>query len=206
MLNNGLTASDLGLVECGQYCNPERPTTIVPGGKVDGKEYAAGNSCAFHMNRKRTWFVKKKYRNCLGDWIKPEQGELIRHALYTFDLSSPTSGRNKRVLLAGDAAHLMPPFMGQGMCAGLRDVWNLSWKLDRVLKGEASDRLLDSYENRTKASRDRSHKIVHVLGSIICIPDKEEASKRPAFSFEDAPQMAPFPLDQRRPYCKRCTG
>jgi 2-polyprenyl-6-methoxyphenol hydroxylase-like FAD-dependent oxidoreductase len=194
MLNNGLTASDLGLVECGQYCNPERPTTIVPGGKVDGKEYRRWEFMRLPHESKEDMVCEEKVQELLGDWIKPEQGELIRHALYTFRSLITNKWRNKRVLLAGDAAHLMPPFMGQGMCAGLRDVWNLSWKLDRVLKGEASDRLLDSYEIERKPHATEVIKLSMFLGSIICIPDKEEASKRDQhFLSKDAPQMAPFP-------------
>ena len=51
-----------------------------------------------------------------------------------------------RVFLAGDAAHQQPPFIGQGMCQGLRDVTNLCWKMISVLHGESGDALLNTYE------------------------------------------------------------
>lgn len=150
ILNDGLTANDLGLVDCGQYCNPERPTTIVPGGYAKGKEYRRWEFMRLPHETKEEMIQVEKVHNLLGEWIKPEQGQLVRHALYTFRSLITDEWRRGRILLAGDAAHLMPPFMGQGMCSGLRDVWNLSWKLDRVLKGEANDDLLDTYEQERK--------------------------------------------------------
>ena len=58
--------------------------------------------------------------------------------------------REGRVLLAGDAAHMTPQFIGQGMNAGVRDAYNLGWKLDAVLRGQAGDALLDSYERERR--------------------------------------------------------
>lgn len=194
MLNDGLSAVDLGLVECGQYCNPERPTTIVPGGKVNGCENRRWEFMRLPHETKEEMLNVEKVHSLLGDWIKPEQGELVRHALYTFRSLVAEQWRKNRILLAGDAAHVMPPFMGQGMCAGLRDVWNLIWKLDSVLRGEAEESLLDTYEKERKPHVTDVIKLSMFLGNIICIPDQEKAAQRDAlFLSENRPQMQPFP-------------
>ena len=103
--------------------------------------------------------------------------------------------REKRILLAGDAAHLMPPFMGQGMCAGLRDVWNLVWKLNLILKGAASDNLLDSYEpERSPHISDVIDASVY-LGEVICVSDEKQAAERDeAFLSGTATPPPPFPI------------
>jgi 3-(3-hydroxy-phenyl)propionate hydroxylase/flavoprotein hydroxylase len=194
ILSEGLSAKDLGLIECGQYCNPKRPTTIVPGGAENGRELRRWEFMRLPHETQEEMVQQAKVQQLLGDWIKPEQGELVRHALYTFRSLITDKWRVNRIILAGDAAHLMPPFMGQGMCAGLRDVWNLSWKLDKVLRGDASETLLDSYELERKPHVTEVVKLSMFLGSIICMPDEQDAANRDALFLSDTPpQMAPFP-------------
>jgi len=82
----------------------------------------------------------------LKPWVGPEDVELERSAVYTFHSAIATRWRNGRLLIAGDSAHLTPPFLGQGMCAGMRDAGNLAWKLGRVLRGQNPDALLDTYQ------------------------------------------------------------
>ena len=84
------------------------------------------------------------------------------------------------MLLAGDAAHQTPPFMGQGLCSGLRDAANLAWKLHRVLAGSSADALLDTYE------QERAPHIRHVvetsvaMGRVVCERDPERVAQRDA--------------------------
>ncbi|WP_308013282.1 bifunctional 3-(3-hydroxy-phenyl)propionate/3-hydroxycinnamic acid hydroxylase [Streptomyces beigongshangae] len=78
--------------------------------------------------------------------VGPDSIRILRAAVYSHHVRSAARFRVGRVLLAGDAAHAMPPWIGQGMAAGVRDVGNLCWKLDAVLRGELPESVLDSYE------------------------------------------------------------
>ena len=195
-LNDGLTARDLGIPECGQYANPVRPTTIVPGGvESDGRVLRRWEFMRLPHETKEEMVKEEKVWDLLNAWIKPDQGELIRHALYSFRSLVADSFQKDRIFLAGDAAHVMPPFMGQGMCAGLRDVWNLAWKLDLVLSGKADASLLETYTPERAPHVTDVIKISMFLGSIICMPDPEDARKRDEmFLGGNAPKPAPFPI------------
>jgi 3-(3-hydroxy-phenyl)propionate hydroxylase len=85
-------------------------------------------------------------RHLLSRHIEVDKFEILRHLVYTFNALMAERWRERRVFLAGDAAHMTPQFVGQGMNAGVRDAYNLGWKLDAVLRGRAGDRLLDSYQ------------------------------------------------------------
>jgi 3-(3-hydroxy-phenyl)propionate hydroxylase len=76
--------------------------------------------------------------------------EIVRVAEYTFRAQLADRWRDRRVFLLGDAAHLTPPFIGQGLGAGMRDAMNLAWKLAGVLGGTLPERVLDSYEAERK--------------------------------------------------------
>ncbi|MBO4966967.1 MAG: bifunctional 3-(3-hydroxy-phenyl)propionate/3-hydroxycinnamic acid hydroxylase [Pseudomonas sp.] len=97
----------------------------------------------------------------------PDRIELIRSRVYTHNARLAGRFRQGRVLLAGDAAHIMPVWQGQGYNSGMRDASNLAWKLSLVIKGLANDRLLDSYElerrDHAKAMIDLSVLAGHVL-------------------------------------------
>jgi len=86
--------------------------------------------------------------------------------------------RDRRLFLAGDAAHQTPPFLGQGMCAGLRDAANLAWKLAAVLDGSADDRLLDSYQLEREPHARAVIDAAVAVGQLICMLDPDEARAR----------------------------
>jgi 2-polyprenyl-6-methoxyphenol hydroxylase-like FAD-dependent oxidoreductase len=84
-------------------------------------------------------------RKLLDDWIPPDRYRIRRAAVYQFHAATAERWRSGRVFLAGDAAHQTPPFLGQGLNAGFRDVVNLGWKLPLVFDGTCDDALLDTY-------------------------------------------------------------
>jgi 3-(3-hydroxy-phenyl)propionate hydroxylase len=89
----------------------------------------------------------------IGPWVRGigcDQLELVRVAEYTFRAQIADHWRDRSVFLLGDAAHLTPPFIGQGLCAGVRDAMNLSWKMAGVLAGDLPASTLDTYEVERK--------------------------------------------------------
>ena len=158
-----------------QLCDPARPTTLVPGGPGRRRfEFMRlPSETVEELDAEETaWRL-------LEPWgITPEKARLERHTVYTFQARWCDTWRKGRLLLAGDSAHLMPPFAGQGMCSGLRDAVNLAWKLDLVLDGRADDGVLDSY------GPERAEHVRHFieasmgLGEVICLPDPVAAAER----------------------------
>ncbi|MUL49670.1 bifunctional 3-(3-hydroxy-phenyl)propionate/3-hydroxycinnamic acid hydroxylase [Mycobacterium sp. CBMA293] len=92
-------------------------------------------------------------RPLIAPWlgtVADHELDLIRVTEYTFRAQLADRWRTGRIFLLGDSAHLTPPFIGQGMGAGLRDAMNLTWKLAAVLAGDLPDSILDSYEQERK--------------------------------------------------------
>ncbi len=158
-----------------QLCDPKRPTTIVSGGpkrrrwefmRLPGERIEQLNTEAM------AWKL-------LEPWGRtPQNTTLERHCVYTFQARWAQSWRKGRIFIAGDAAHLMPPFAGQGMCSGLRDAVNLCWKLDMVLSGKADERLLDTYFVERSVHLQNAIHFSIALGSIICVLEPHKAAER----------------------------
>jgi 3-(3-hydroxy-phenyl)propionate hydroxylase len=147
-----------------QFCDPSRPTSFIIG---------PGNHRRFEImllpgEDPREMEDPGQVWRLLAKWITPDDATLWRAASYRFHALVAREWRRGRVFLAGDAAHQQPPFIGQGMCQGIRDVGNLVWKLDRVLKGQSGAGLLDTYaEERSEHVRQlttRIKAIGHVIG------------------------------------------
>jgi len=107
--------------------------------------------------------VRELIRPWLGE-TGPDELTFLRRTCYTFRGAVADQWRNGRVFLLGDAAHLTPPFIGQGMCAGIRDAANLTWKLALVADGRADDRLLDTYQAERKPHARRVIQIAMLVG------------------------------------------
>jgi flavoprotein hydroxylase len=160
-----------------QVCDPARPTTSVgsgPGRRRWEFMRLPGESTA-ELNRDET-----AWRLLAPFGVTPDTATLLRSTTYIFQARWADRWRVGHVLLAGDAAHLMPPFAGQGMCSGIRDVVNLAWKLDLTLRGLAAESMLDSYteERRTQATESILASVQ--LGRVICVTDPAAAAERDA--------------------------
>jgi hypothetical protein len=158
-----------------QVCDPARPTTAVSGGpgrrRFEFMRLPTDAPATFER-AETAWQL-------LAPWgYTPANASLRRHATYRFGAGLVERWRRGRVLLAGDAAHQMPPFAGQGLCSGLRDAANLVWKLDLVLARMASEQLLDTYGGE-RAPQVRAEINFSVdLGRIISMLDPIEAAGR----------------------------
>ncbi len=132
---------DLGTL-AQQHCNPERVVTVVPGhGTRRRWEFQLGE----HETRDEM-LHPDRIAELLAPWGSPAQLLVDRAAVYRFHATVAESFRRGSVFLVGDSAHQMPPFNGQGMCSGLRDAENLTWKLAQVAHGLAGEALLDTYD------------------------------------------------------------
>jgi 3-(3-hydroxy-phenyl)propionate hydroxylase len=170
-----------------QFCNPARPVTYIigPGNHrrweimlLPGEDPAAMES------EKKVWAL-------LSPWLKPGQGKLWRASCYRFHALVAHHWRKGRVFLAGDAAHQQPPFIGQGMCQGIRDVTNLAWKLKAVLREGAGDALLETYaEERSRHVHTLTSRIKEI-GRHICERDLEAACSRDASLLKQGGGSAP---------------
>jgi 3-(3-hydroxy-phenyl)propionate hydroxylase len=162
-----------------QYCEPERPCTLVigPGDHRRWEISLKPDEVLEPATPERTWKL-------LSRWLTPEDGELWRQAAYRFHALVAERWRHGRVFLAGDAAHMQPPFLGQGMCQGVRDVANLAWKLTAVIRGDvsgaASEALLDSYGIERKAHVRELTSRIKAVGAVICERDLAKARERDA--------------------------
>ncbi|MBB3086971.1 bifunctional 3-(3-hydroxy-phenyl)propionate/3-hydroxycinnamic acid hydroxylase [Geodermatophilus sabuli] len=122
-----------------QVCDPHRPATFMP---------VAGDRYRWEF-RLRPGESREALAEALPALLAPagaDGAEVVRVAEYVYRAQVADRWRAGRVLLAGDAAHLTPPFIGQGLGLGLRDVHQLAWKLAAVLTGAADDRLLDTHQ------------------------------------------------------------
>jgi 2-polyprenyl-6-methoxyphenol hydroxylase-like FAD-dependent oxidoreductase len=158
-----------------QYCDPAQPATAVNSGPGRRR---------FEFMRRADMTVEELGQDStawrlMAPWgVTPKTARLERHAVYTFRGRWARTWRRGNVFLAGDAAHLMPPFMGQGLCAGLRDARALTWRLGMVHRGLATPAVLDTY------GPERSGHVQEIIdeavaaGRVICELDAGRAAAR----------------------------
>jgi 3-(3-hydroxy-phenyl)propionate hydroxylase len=192
---------DEGRAEPGRavcLCDPRRPTYSIPMPSrrhrfefrlMDGDDPAVMLQPAQITELVTAWFPDRRF-------------ELERAAIYTFHGLVATNWRHHRIFLAGDAAHQMPPFLGQGMCSGLRDAANLAWKLDLVIRGTAEDDLLNTYQEERRAHVRSVVESAIRIGRLICTIDPDEAAERDRRMLSDTrppSQRISFTLPPLRP-------
>lgn len=172
-----------------QHCDPARPMTY----------------CNVTGNRRR-WEIMMlpdddpaeivKPENLwplVSRWVQPDNADIERATIYTFHSVIAQGWRTGRLMITGDAAHQTPPFLGQGMCAALRDASNLAWKLQAVLTGMANEDLLDTYESERAPHVQAFIELAVRLGDIIQTTDTEAAKARDAKFRQGQPEIFQFP-------------
>lgn len=154
-----------------QYCNPHRPATYArgPGNRRRWEIAVLDGETDEQMCKPATVW------NLLRRWITPQDADIERAAVYTFQSIIARRWRSGRLLITGDAAHRTPPFMGQGMCAGIRDAANLAWKLAFAVQGRAPASILDSYGSERSVHARQYIETAIRLGRLINASSSREA-------------------------------
>lgn len=164
---------------CRFFCDPARPGMTIK--KRHGKRrwewmLLPGETDADLLDE---WQI----RSLLAPYTDVRQVKIERKCVYTFHSIVADRYREGRILLAGDAAHMMPPFAGQGMNGGIRDARNLAWKLALVTQGVANDALLDTYEAERRDHVIAATQLANQLGSFIQPTSQLRALARDLFFF-----------------------
>ncbi|OKO85563.1 bifunctional 3-(3-hydroxy-phenyl)propionate/3-hydroxycinnamic acid hydroxylase [Bradyrhizobium sp. AS23.2] len=173
-----------------QHCDPRRPATYVRG-----------------TGMRRRWEITvlpdedsqevaqpAKVWELLSRWITPDDADIERAAVYTFHSVIAQQWRSDRLLLAGDSAHQTPPFLGQGMCAGIRDAANLAWKLGAVIRTGADASLLDTYQSERMPHVREFVELAIRLGGVINTKAIEAG-----LAAGEARENAPVKLEVKKP-------
>ncbi|MBU2698602.1 bifunctional 3-(3-hydroxy-phenyl)propionate/3-hydroxycinnamic acid hydroxylase [Pimelobacter sp. 30-1] len=175
-----------------QFCDPARGHMFMPIGRSRQRFEVAvlpGEDQAAYEDPDYAWRWLAETHG-----LGPEDVRILRQVVYTFQGRIAERWREGRVLLAGDAAHTTPPYMGQGACSGMRDGITLGWKLDLVLRGLAGDALLDTYEAERRPHATAITEISTALGKVANTHDPAEAAARDeAFRTGNVPPPPPFP-------------
>ncbi|MEM9403855.1 MAG: bifunctional 3-(3-hydroxy-phenyl)propionate/3-hydroxycinnamic acid hydroxylase [Pseudomonadota bacterium] len=174
-----------------QVCDPDRPTTSTQSGP-------GRHRWEFMLHPGETAEAvtrPESIREWISSWVDPDSVTLERSAVYQFHGLVAETWRDRRIMIIGDAAHQMPPFLGQGLCSGVRDAANLAWKLAAVLAGKADESLLNTVQYERAPHVMAITEAAIALGKIVCITDKDAAQKRDRqFAADrDAGRPPPFP-------------
>jgi len=157
-----------------QICDPRRPSTYL---RMTGHRYR-WEFMMLDGETEQQMTDPSFIKSLIAPWADASQLTIERAVVYRFHGLVAQSWRRGNILIAGDAAHQMPPFAGQGMCAGIRDAQNLAWKLAAVIAGTAPPGLLDSYQAEREPHIRHIIETVIAMGNIICLRDAQAAAAR----------------------------
>lgn len=145
------------------YCSTERPSVSVPapGG---GRRY---EFMVQPEDDSTTLLSDASLARLCAPFCEFLPEHVTRRAVYTFHARIASAFRKSRVLLLGDAAHVTPPFAGQGMNSGLRDAHNVAWKLALVLGGAADEQIMDSYDDERRAPAWAMIQLAVAMGQVV---------------------------------------
>ncbi|MFW0795211.1 bifunctional 3-(3-hydroxy-phenyl)propionate/3-hydroxycinnamic acid hydroxylase [Gordonia sp. CPCC 205515] len=174
-----------------QFCDPVQPNMFMPIGQSRQRfEVAVRDDDPAEMATEDYAWRWLHERHGLG----PTDVRILRHVIYTFSARTARRWQVGRVFLAGDAAHTMPPYMGQGACSGMRDGITLAWKLSMVLTGAASADLLATYETERRGHAEVIQRCAVELGRVANLKDPVAAAERDdMFRRGEVPPLPPFP-------------
>lgn len=144
-------------------CDPKRPTPHMPA--PGGRE-----RWEFMLARGETREMMEddaRVAELLAPWLTPDQIKIERRAVYRFHARCCASFGKGRIALVGDAAHITPPFVGQGLVAGLRDASNLAWKLSSILQGRAHPDLLSTYDTERRPHARAMIGLAKLMGGMV---------------------------------------
>lgn len=144
-------------------CDPARPAPHMPapGGRERWEFMLRPGEAREEMES------PESIARLIAPWIDPRELQIERKAVYRFHARCCNSFKKGRIFLVGDAAHITPPFVGQGLVAGLRDVANLAWKLAWVLRGQASASVLDSYDEERRPHAKAMIDMAKLMGRLV---------------------------------------
>jgi 2-polyprenyl-6-methoxyphenol hydroxylase-like FAD-dependent oxidoreductase/catechol 2,3-dioxygenase-like lactoylglutathione lyase family enzyme len=159
-----------------QWCDPGRPHMHTR----NGRRHRRFEFMLLPDERTEEFADESRIWELLAPWTSAADSRIVRSAVYEFRGRLAQTMRAGRALLAGDAAHTMPPFMGQGLCSGVRDATALAWRLDLILRGLAGDRLLDSYTDERRPQNEFIVNFSTEMGRVSCVLDEAAARERDA--------------------------
>lgn len=171
-----------------QYCDPKQPVTYVP---LAGPYYEWQFMVVDGKNEQQAtepFYIREK----LKPFVDLEKIEIIRAAYYRFHALWAKQWYNSRVILAGDSAHQMPPFLGQGMCSGVRDASALAWRLSLILKGKTDSAILESYQTERLIHVSHIIKGAMFLGGVIQTTNPVKAFLRNNLLFSPISKINPI--------------